>query len=125
MGACVVSEAMAGRVLKPVVAGLQGAWGVEMLRFLKFLVLIPLAAVLVLLALANRNPVTLTLDPSGQAAPILSLTMPLFVALFAAAAIGIVIGGCAAWLAQGDSRRERRQFKRELAQLKTHNAEGH
>ena len=40
-----------------------------MRTFLKVLVLLPLAIVVVLLALANRGPVTVSLDPFSREAP--------------------------------------------------------
>ena len=91
-----------------------------MLRFLKLIVLVIIAAIVVLLALVNKMPVTLSLDVSGGMNPDLSLqNVPLYLVILAAAAVGILLGGCGAWLAQGRNRRERRQFKRELNQLKT------
>ena len=44
-----------------------------MIRFLKALVLLPIAILIVLLAVANRQMVTLSLDPFSQAAPEFSL----------------------------------------------------
>ena len=40
-----------------------------MIRFLKALVLLPIAILIVLLAVANRQMVSLSLDPFSQAAP--------------------------------------------------------
>ena len=40
-----------------------------MIRFLKALILLPIAILVVLLAVANRAPVTLSLDPFSQDAP--------------------------------------------------------
>ena len=37
-----------------------------MIRFLKALILLPVAILIVLLAVANRAPVTLSLDPFSQ-----------------------------------------------------------
>ena len=78
-----------------------------MRRFLFLFVLIPLAIVLVVLSVANRHAVLFSLDPIG-AAPGLSFTAPLFVFLFAALALGIVIGGAATWFRQGRWRRQAR-----------------
>jgi len=88
------------------------------IRFLKALILLPIAIVVVLLAVANRAPVTLSLDPFSQEAPEFALQLPLFAVIFAAVAVGVVIGGVASWLAQGKNRRARRRFRREADQLR-------
>lgn len=89
-----------------------------MIRFLKALVLLPIAIVIVLLAVANRAPVTLSLDPFSGDAPEFAFRLPLFALLFAAVMIGVVIGGTATWLAQGKHRRARRQARREVGHLR-------
>ena len=50
--------------------------------------------------MANREAVRVSLDPLGTFGPGWTVSLPLFVLLFAALAIGIVIGGVAAWLGQ-------------------------
>lgn len=52
--------------------------------------LLVLGAVVVVLAVANRGPVTLTVDPFG-ADPAYSLTVPLYAVIFAAVAAGVMI----------------------------------
>jgi uncharacterized integral membrane protein len=90
-----------------------------MIRFLKALILLPIAIVVVLLAVANRSPVQLSLDPFNQEAPEFATQMPLFAVIFAAVMLGIVIGGTATWLSQGRHRQARRHFRREAQHLKT------
>ena len=90
-----------------------------MIRLLKALVLVPLAVIVVLLAVANRQPVVLSFDPFSRAAPEFSATLPLFAVIFIAVALGILIGGISAWLVQGKHRRAERGFKRELAHLRS------
>ena len=75
-----------------------------MIRFLKALILLPVAILVVLLAVANRHQVTLSLDPFSQEAPEFATQLPLFAVIFAAVMLGVVIGGVAAWLAQGKNR---------------------
>lgn len=89
-----------------------------MIRFLKALVLLPIAILVVLLAVANRGPVTLSLDPFSQEAPEFAAQVPLFLVIFGAVAVGVLIGGIATWLAQGKHRRARRQYKREVSRLR-------
>jgi uncharacterized integral membrane protein len=91
---------------------------VFVIRFLKALILLPIAILIVLLAVANRAPVTLSLDPFSQEAPEFSTQLPLFAVIFAAVMLGVLIGGTASWLAQGKNRRSRRRYRREASQLR-------
>ncbi len=88
-------------------------------RFLTIAVFIPLAIVLIALAVANRAPVDFTLDPFNPGNPGLTVTMPLFVYLFAALVLGLVIGSMATWFRQGRYRKQAR--KRETAQSAARN----
>jgi uncharacterized integral membrane protein len=90
-----------------------------MIRFLKALILLPVAVLIVLLAVANRAPVQLSLDPFSQDAPEIATNLPLFAVIFASVMIGIVIGGTATWLSQGKHRRARRRYRREVGHLRT------
>ena len=78
-------------------------------RFILVVVLVPLAVVLIALAVANRAPVAFTLDPFNPGNPALTLQLPLFFLLFAALAIGMVIGSLATWFKQGHYRKLARQ----------------
>jgi hypothetical protein len=77
------------------------------------LVVVPLGAVLVALAVANRKHVLLILDPLGGAEPSLTLQAPLFLLLLGAFSLGLVIGGTATWLSQGKWRKKARIEARE------------
>jgi uncharacterized integral membrane protein len=90
-----------------------------MIRFLKALILLPIAIFIVLLAVANRAPVQLSLDPFSQDAPEFATSLPLFAVIFASVMLGIVIGGTATWLSQGKHRRARRHYRREVGHLRT------
>ena len=79
-----------------------------MRRTIRLIILVPIGIVLIALALANRAPVMLSLDPFRPDQPAAAITVPLFVALFAALLVGIAIGGAAAWLGQGKWRRAAR-----------------
>jgi uncharacterized membrane protein YciS (DUF1049 family) len=89
-----------------------------MASFLKGLILLPIAIVVVLLAVANRHPVLVSFDPFSGEAPELSLTVPLFAIVFAGVMLGVVIGGIGAWLGQSGTRRARRHAAREVSRLK-------
>ena len=90
-----------------------------MAAFLKALILLPVALVAVLLAIANRGPVTLSLDPFTRDAPEIAFTVPLFAVIFGAVMIGVVIGGVGSWLAQAKHRRDKRRYRREIHQLQS------
>lgn len=88
------------------------------MRFIKALLLLPVAIVVVLLAVANRAPVTLSFDPFTRPEPLIKVTLPLFAVIFAAVALGVLIGGVAAWLAQSKHRRLERRYRREARRLR-------
>jgi uncharacterized integral membrane protein len=89
-----------------------------MRQFLKALILLPVAIAVVLLAVANRGPVTISFDPFSGGTPEFAATVPLYAALLAALAVGVMIGGVASWLTQGKHRRARRQTQREAQRLR-------
>ncbi|RVC41246.1 DUF1049 domain-containing protein, partial [Mesorhizobium sp. M4A.F.Ca.ET.090.04.2.1] len=64
-------------------------------RFMLVVVFVPLAVVLIALAVANREPIAFTLDPFNPGNPALTLKLPLFVFLFLALAIGMIVGSMA------------------------------
>lgn len=71
-----------------------------MRRFLTLFVLIPVAVVVVILSVANRGAVTFSLDPIGAGTTGWTVMAPFYIFLFAAIALGIVIGGVATWVRQ-------------------------
>jgi hypothetical protein len=77
------------------------------------LVAVPLAVVLIALAVVNRKPVLLTLDPLGGTDTGLSLEAPFFLFLLGAFACGLVVGGIATWIDQGKWRRLAREETRQ------------
>lgn len=89
-----------------------------MRKFLSGLVLVPLALMLVVFAVANREFVTLSFDPFNAADPALSVRLPLFVLLIAAAMLGVVAGGFATWVRQRHWRRSARRSEAELRHMR-------
>lgn len=77
------------------------------------LVVVPLGVVLIALAVVNRAPTLLILDPFGGPEPNLSLEAPFFLFLLGAFALGLVVGGVASWVNQGKWRRTAREEARE------------
>jgi hypothetical protein len=87
------------------------------MRFLKFLVMAPLAAVLLIFAYANRETVTIYFDPIGGSG-LKPVPAPEYVVLFIAAGLGVVAGGAATWIGQGKHRRAARAAEAEVARLR-------
>lgn len=87
-----------------------------MVAVLKGLVLIPVALVAVVLAVANRAPVLLSLDPfTRDVNHALAVSLPLYLVIMGAVAVGVILGGTAVWLKQRAWRRRARQAEAELA----------
>ena len=82
------------------------------------LILVPLAIVLVALAVANRQTVTVSLDPLNPQHPAASATLPLFALIVILLIVGVVVGGSASWLRHGRWRRTARRLERDLAGLR-------
>lgn len=78
---------------------------------------IPLGIVLVALGVANREPLTVSLDPFRPGNPDLSIHPPLFLAFFGVLAAGVLIGGVAAWISQHKTRRALHLAKQDVSRL--------
>ncbi len=77
-------------------------------RLVWFPVALVVAALLVTLAVANREEVRLVLDPFRPEAPVLWLKLPFYAYLLGALTIGVVLGGMSTWFGQGRWRRTAR-----------------
>jgi uncharacterized integral membrane protein len=82
------------------------------------LILGPLAIIIIAFAVANRQIVTVSLDPFSTDQPAAALTLPLFGLVIVLLIVGVVIGGVAAWLRQSKWRRTARQLEREVGDLR-------
>jgi uncharacterized integral membrane protein len=80
-------------------------------------IIVPLAAVIVAFAVANRQTVTVSFDPFSAASPAYAATQPLFAVIFAVLIFGVLVGGIAAWLRQGKWRRTARRLNGEVRTL--------
>ena len=87
------------------------------MRFLKFLVLAPVAALLLAFAFANRERVTIYFDPIGGHG-LDPVQAPEYVALFLALGLGIVAGAAASWSGQRRHRRAAHRAEAEAARLR-------
>jgi hypothetical protein len=85
-----------------------------MRRLLRWLVGLPIAIIAIGFAVANRQWISVSLDPVS-AIPRASIDMPLWALFFAGILPGLVVGWGACWLAQGKWRRHAREARRELA----------
>ena len=83
-------------------------------KIVSFLILLPLALVLVALSIANKQPVTVSFDPFSAGAPAFSLKAPLYVIAFVLLIAGVIVGGIAAWIVQAKWRRAARHAQAEL-----------
>lgn len=77
-------------------------------RIVTALILVPLAILLISLAVANRQSVIVSFDPFDPAHPALTRALPLYVLMLMLLTGGVLVGGIAAWLRQGKWRRAAR-----------------
>lgn len=104
------------------------------MRLLKYLFLAALAVALVVLALANRDPVTVEVLPADLAAWVgwsFSIQLPLFLVILGGIILGLAIGYVLEWLrehrhrsAASRDRRERNKLEQEVKSLKGQANEG-
>ncbi len=80
-------------------------------------ILVPLAILIVVFAVANRQPVTVSFDPFASTNPAYSATVPLFVLIFVILVLGVVVGGIAAWVRQSPWRRTARKLDADVRAL--------
>jgi len=83
-------------------------------KILIAIVVLPLMAILVAFAVANRQAVTVSFDPFSATAPAYAVTLPLFAVVFIILILGVLIGGFSAWLRQGKWRRVARRLDADM-----------
>ncbi len=79
---------------------------------------LPLGIVLIALGVANREPLTVSLDPFRPSNPALAIHPPLFLAFFVVLAAGVLIGGIAMWISQYKVRRALHRARMDLNRLR-------
>jgi hypothetical protein len=89
-----------------------------MKRFIRAFLLFVIGCAIAAFAVANRQPVRFVVDPFIDRDVALSFQAPLFVYLFIAVFIGLIIGATTAWAAQGHWRKIARSGHREAARWK-------
>ena len=85
--------------------------------WLKLIFAAPVAAVLIAFLFANRDAVTIAFDPIGGHG-LEPVRTPIYVALLAAAGVGVVAGSVATWIGQSRHRRAAREAEAEIARLR-------
>ncbi len=83
-----------------------------MTRFLKALIGLPVAVAVVVFAVSNRQTASVSLWPLP-----FEIDTPVFFLALAPLVLGVFLGGVAAWLAGGKSRRLSRERARQLKTL--------
>jgi uncharacterized integral membrane protein len=83
-------------------------------KILAAIVLVPLAIIIVGLAVANREVVSVSFDPFNSVNPAFAIKAPLFILVLLLVIVGVVIGGVAAWMRQSKWRRAARSLDGEL-----------
>jgi len=94
-----------------------------MRRVLAWIVLAPFAIVALLFAVANRSWVTVSFDPFSTQAPAYSADLPMFLVIFIALILGVIIGGIAVWFGKIHWRMAAHRAEKENARLKAEKAE--
>ncbi|BBK34979.1 hypothetical protein STAQ_00570 [Allostella sp. ATCC 35155] len=84
------------------------------MRFFFWLLTLPLLAAISAFAVTNREAVSLELWPLPFV-----VTVPAFLVILAAVAVGLAIGALATWLSAGIQRREMRRRGRRIAALES------
>lgn len=86
-------------------------------RIAQLVVLVPLAIVMILFAVANRQIVTVSLDPFGADPPAFAVTAPLFVIVLLTLMTGVIAGGVASWFSQRKWRRAAKHYEADVRRL--------
>lgn len=84
----------------------------SVLKIISWILLPPLAVLVIAFAIANRHGVVVRLDPLPM-----EIDLPLYAVAFGGVLIGLLFGGVASWLRGGRWRREARRQRRRVRRL--------
>jgi uncharacterized integral membrane protein len=88
-------------------------------KLLRWLVVAPLALMLVVFLFANRRPVSISFDPFSTVAPMLATPpAPLWLWLGLAILLGVALGAAAMWPGVRRARKQARLAQKEIAAMK-------
>ena len=82
-------------------------------RLTTLFIVVPIAIVVLMLAVSNRDVVQLNVPPFAGDKPFLAFDAPVYAIVFASLLLGMFLGGFAAWLKQGKYRKLARTQKAE------------
>lgn len=88
-------------------------------KLINILLLLPLAIILIIMSVANRQSVTLALNPFNPEDAFLSFSAPFFVFVFASIIVGVMLGSIATWASQGKHRKKARREANSAAKWHT------
>ena len=94
-----------------------------MRKLLAWIVVAPLAGIVLLFAVANRRWVTISLDPFSADAPAYAVELPMFLLIFIALIVGVIVGGMAVWFGKLHWRMAAHRAEKEVARLKAEKAD--
>jgi uncharacterized integral membrane protein len=89
-----------------------------MRKLIAILFLAPIAIVIIMFAVANREIIAVSFDPFDAAHPAWVLKTPLYLLIFALVGLGVLVGGMAAWLRQRKWRARARRAEAEARDLR-------
>jgi uncharacterized integral membrane protein len=87
-------------------------------RVLNWIVGVPIAAIVVAFAVANREWIEVSFDPFSRQAPFAAIAMPLWALLFCGLFLGAIAGWIACWFAQKKWRKAAREARADAARLR-------
>lgn len=94
-----------------------------MRKLLAWIVVAPLAGIVLLFAVANRRWVTISLDPFSADAPAYAVELPMFLLIFIALIVGVIVGGMAVWFGKMHWRMAAHRAEKEVSRLKAEKAD--
>jgi len=80
-------------------------------RIFNWIVGLPVAVLVIVFAVANRQWIVVSLDPLHRDQPLVAINMPLWALFFCGLFVGLLAGWIAAWLAQGKWRKAAREAR--------------
>lgn len=84
-----------------------------MKNLIRVFFVLPIAVIVIMLAVANRHSVSLSFNPLAPENSATQFEVPLFWLVFACVAMGVVLGGIAVWFSQGKHRKASRDNRHE------------
>ena len=86
-------------------------------KIVSAVILVPLAAVIIIFAVANRQSVTVSFDPFSTTSPAYAVTLPLLVLIVVLIILCVLICGTVAWVGQARWRRAARRLDADVRAL--------